>query len=82
MDLPDPAIEPGSPALQADFLPTELSWRPQHVYGQHPNQYTELLKDADRMVFTIFQSVTPAPVGTHHSDYDHHILDFSAFDVK
>ena len=23
-DLPDPGIEPGSPALQADFLPTEL----------------------------------------------------------
>ena len=24
VDLPDPAIEPGSPALQADSLPTEL----------------------------------------------------------
>ena len=24
-NLPDPGIEPGSPALQADFLPTELS---------------------------------------------------------
>ena len=24
-DLPDPGIEPGSPALQADSLPTELS---------------------------------------------------------
>ena len=23
-DLPDPGIEPGSPALQADYLPTEL----------------------------------------------------------
>ena len=23
-DLPDPGIEPGSPALQADDLPTEL----------------------------------------------------------
>ena len=23
-DLPDPGIEPGSPALQADSLPTEL----------------------------------------------------------
>ena len=27
-DLPDPGIEPGSPALQADSLPTELSWKP------------------------------------------------------
>ena len=25
MDLPDPGIEPGSPAMQADSLPTELS---------------------------------------------------------
>ena len=24
-DLPNPGIEPGSPALQVDFLPTELS---------------------------------------------------------
>ena len=28
MDLPDPGIEPGSPALQADSLPTELSEKP------------------------------------------------------
>ena len=27
-DLPDPGIEPGSPALQADFLPTELWGKP------------------------------------------------------
>ena len=27
-DLPDPGIEPGSPALQADSLPTELPGRP------------------------------------------------------
>ena len=28
VDLPDPEIEPGSPALQADTLPTELSGKP------------------------------------------------------
>ena len=28
-DLPDPGIEPGSPALQADSLPAELSGKPQ-----------------------------------------------------
>ena len=33
-DLPDPGIEPGSPALQADSLPTELSGM---VFRQHPN---------------------------------------------
>ena len=27
-DLPDPGIEPGSPALRADSLPTELSGKP------------------------------------------------------
>ena len=27
-DLPDPGIEPGSPALQADFLLTELRGKP------------------------------------------------------
>ena len=28
MNLPHPGIEPGSPALQADSLPTELSGKP------------------------------------------------------
>ena len=28
MDLPNPGIEPGSPELQADSLPTELSGKP------------------------------------------------------
>ena len=27
-DLPDPGIEPGSPALQADSLPVELPGKP------------------------------------------------------
>jgi hypothetical protein len=26
VDLPDPGIEAGSPALQVDSLPTELRW--------------------------------------------------------
>ena len=30
-DLPDPRIEPGSPPLQADSLPTELSGKPMVV---------------------------------------------------
>ena len=28
VDLPDPGVEPGSPALQVDSLPTELSGKP------------------------------------------------------
>ena len=31
-DLPDPGIEPGSPALQADSLPIELPVKPKHMY--------------------------------------------------
>jgi len=27
-DLPDPGIEPGSPAMQADFLPSEPTGKP------------------------------------------------------
>ena len=30
-DLPDPGIEPGSPALQADALPPELLGKPQSL---------------------------------------------------
>ena len=29
-NLPDPGIEPGSPALQADSLPSELLWKPSY----------------------------------------------------
>ena len=31
-DLPDPGIEPGSPALQADSLPTELQASFKYTY--------------------------------------------------
>ena len=34
MDLPDPGIKPGSPALQVDSLPTELSGKPVGIYRQ------------------------------------------------
>ena len=30
-NLPDPGVQPKSPALQADSLPTEPSWKP-HIY--------------------------------------------------
>ena len=33
-DLPNPAIEPGSPALQADSLPPELHGKPFALSGQ------------------------------------------------
>ena len=44
-DLPDPGIEPGSPALQADSLLTELQREP-HLYnnGRAETLKTLLLK--------------------------------------
>ena len=39
-DLPDPGVEPGSPALQVDSLPTELSGKPTLI----SNLLFELLK--------------------------------------
>ena len=35
MDLPNPGIEPGSPALQAYSLPSELSGKPKNTYKLH-----------------------------------------------
>ena len=34
-DLPDPGIEPGSPALQADSLLTELSGKPKYLFLEY-----------------------------------------------
>ena len=31
-DLPNPGIEPASPALKADSLPTEPSGKPKYIY--------------------------------------------------
>ena len=46
-DLPNPAIEPRSPTLQADSLPTELQGKPTEtqvlsyfLHPQHPKQST------------------------------------------
>ena len=37
-DLPDPGIEPGSPALQADYLPSEPPGKPASDMWLHKNQ--------------------------------------------
>ena len=47
MDVPDPGIEPGSPALQADSLPTELSGKPLYIVRRNyvrelANGYVEI----------------------------------------
>ena len=47
VDLPDPAIEPGSPALQADSLPTELLGKTFILAQGDPFQASDLLKLTD-----------------------------------
>ena len=44
-DLPDPGIEPGSPALQADSLPTEL-WRKPMYLQMHESVSLRVLSKA------------------------------------
>ena len=44
-DLPDPGIEPGSPALQADSLPTEL-WRKPMYLKMHESVSLRVLSKA------------------------------------
>ena len=39
MDLPDPGIKLGSPALQVDSLPTELSGKPNKAYEAHQKDF-------------------------------------------
>ena len=39
--LPNPGIEAGSPALQADSLPTELQGKPQRCPKSHVNGHSE-----------------------------------------
>ena len=42
-DLPNPGIEPRSPALQADSLPTELPGKPVHDKKHLLKQYVGFL---------------------------------------
>ena len=43
-DLPDPGIEPGSPALQADSLLTELQGKPSlAIYSKYSSVYMSIL---------------------------------------
>ena len=52
-DFPDPGIEPGSPALQADSLPTELRGEPNHLLRPlitYPN------------LLSLLQQITPSCV--------------------
>ena len=41
-DLPNQGIDPGSPALQADSLPTELQGKPTEEHGGLQKSQTQL----------------------------------------
>ena len=41
-DLPDPGIEPGSPSLQADALPSEPPGKPQNNWDRIEQKQSEL----------------------------------------
>ena len=43
-DLPNPGIEPVSPALQADFLPTETLEKPKECWYYRAIQIVTLVK--------------------------------------
>ena len=45
-DLPDPGIEPGSPALQVDSLPTELSGKPINTKKHYENKHCSIVSDS------------------------------------
>ena len=47
-DLPDPGIEPGSPALQADSLPTELSGKPKELIKRY--YFVDLAEGQKQMI--------------------------------
>ena len=44
-DLPDPRIEPGSPALQVNSLPAELSVKPKEYWSRLSRPYPGHLPD-------------------------------------
>ena len=48
-DLPDPGIEPGFPALQADSLPTELQGKPK----DYVNLYKEDPRIKENLIFKL-----------------------------
>ena len=56
-DLPDPGIEPGSPALQADSLPSEPPGKPhvkQYIYATDTDQWTSSFQECFRAVVYVF----------------------------
>ena len=50
-DLPDPGIEPGSPALQADILPSEPQGKPLNIEIRGYIQNTFHMRESKQMYY-------------------------------
>ena len=48
-DLPDPGIEPQSPVLEADSLPTELTGKPNKILKMPPKKLLELTNEFSKV---------------------------------
>ena len=62
-DLPDPEIKPGSPALQADSLPSELPGKPQRKLS-----LSKITKIHWYTLYVILQNFTEVPYAAASSD--------------
>ena len=70
-DLPDPVIEPGSPALQAGDLPTEL-------WGKPPNMYAAAAKSLQSCP-TLCDPIDSSPPGSSiHGIFHARVLEWGA----
>ena len=67
-DLPDPGMEPGSPPLQADALPSELPEKPKHINFS-------IMKQRQEIGFLIWQWLyTQAGLGRKVGKLQQHII--------
>ena len=56
MDLPNPGIESGSPALQMDYLPTELSGKPFESESESCSVVSDSLQPTSSMDFSMWET--------------------------
>ena len=64
-DLPNPGIEPGSPALQVDSLPTELSGKP----CQYMQRCSNLLSIRHIQIIIVVRAILPLSIHIYTHTY-------------
>ena len=92
MDLPDPGIKPGSPALLADSLPAELSGKPFSLFNMsyncptlfslHVNKYLPVIAGIKQDIWKSMLSVQypwPQYPGSLKGDQDNRRLSLGFF---